>query len=235
MAATARPLLPFDVWPPGITQAATPANDNAMRSDVLAALVLSIANTEPGSPVDGDLRIIGTAWAAFPDEAVGTLAYFVDGTWYFWEPFEGLIKNVAGVLYEFASGVWAAVTVSAGAVIVPVGVAVSDETTPVTAGNGKVRFRMPFAMTLSEVRASLGAAQTSGSILTVDINQNGASILSTKLTIDNTEKTSTTAATPAVISDTTLDDDAEIVIDLDQVGDGTATGLKVWLIGSKTP
>jgi len=52
-----------------------------------------------------------------------------------------------------------------------------------------------------------------------------------KVTIDNTEKTSTTAATPAVISDTSIADDAEITIDIDQIGNGTAKGLKVTLIG----
>lgn len=111
-------------------------------------------------------------------------------------------------------------------------VAASDESTPLTTGPGKVTFRMPFAMTISAVRASLTVAQTSGSILTVDINEGGTSILSTKLTIDNGESTSTTAATAAVVSDTALADDAEITIDIDQVGDGTAKGLKVTLIGA---
>jgi hypothetical protein len=111
--------------------------------------------------------------------------------------------------------------------------AASDETTALTAGTAKVTFRMPYAMTVTEVRASLTTAQASGSIFTVDINESGTSILSTKLTIDNTEKTSTTAATPAVISDTALADDAEITIDIDQIGDGTATGLKITIIGTR--
>ncbi len=111
--------------------------------------------------------------------------------------------------------------------------AASDETTALTTGTSKVTFRMPYAFTLSAVRASLSVAQASGSIFTVDINDSGTTILSTKITIDNTEKTSTTA-TAAVISDTALADDAEITIDIDQVGDGTAKGLKVTLIGTKT-
>ena len=112
-------------------------------------------------------------------------------------------------------------------------IACSDETTALTAGAAKITFRIPYAMTLTEVRANLNTAQTSGSVFTVDINENGSSILSTKLTIDNTEKTSTTASTPAVISDSSLADDAEITIDIDQVGDGTAKGLKVTLIGTR--
>jgi len=111
-------------------------------------------------------------------------------------------------------------------------VACSDETTALTAGTGKVTFRMPYAMTVTAVRASLVTAQTSGNIFTVDINDGGTTILSTKLTIDNTEKTSTTAATPAVISDTALNDDAEITVDIDQIGDSTAKGLKITLIGT---
>ena len=112
-------------------------------------------------------------------------------------------------------------------------VACSDETTALTVGTGKVTFRMPHAMTLAAVRASLTTAQSSGNIFTVDINEGGTSILSTKLTIDNTESTSTTAATAAVISDSSLADDAKITIDIDQVGDGTAKGLKVALIGTR--
>jgi hypothetical protein len=112
-------------------------------------------------------------------------------------------------------------------------VAASDETTALTTGTAKVTFRMPYAMTVTSVRASLSTAQASGSIFTVDINEGGTTILSTKLTIDNTEKTSTTAATPAVVSDSALADDAEITIDIDQIGNGTAKGLKVTIIGTR--
>jgi hypothetical protein len=111
--------------------------------------------------------------------------------------------------------------------------ACSDETTALTTGTAKITFRTPCAMTLTEVRASLTTAQSSGSIFTVDINEAGTSILSTKLTIDNTELTSTTATTPAVISDSSLANDDQITIDIDQIGDGTAKGLKVTLIGTR--
>ena len=111
--------------------------------------------------------------------------------------------------------------------------AASDETTALTTGTGKVTFRMPYAMTLTAVRASLSTAQASGTIFTVDVNQGGSSIISTKITIDNTEKTSTTAAAPPVISTSALTDDSEITIDIDQIGNGTAAGLKVTLIGTR--
>lgn len=112
--------------------------------------------------------------------------------------------------------------------------AVSDELTALTVGTNKLSFRMPFAMTLTEVRASVITAPTGAAII-VDINEGGSSILSTKLSIDATEETSTTAATPAVISDATLADDAKITIDIDQVGSTIAgVGLKIVLIGYRT-
>ena len=109
----------------------------------------------------------------------------------------------------------------------------SNETTPLTAGPAKATFRMPFAMNLTEVRASVNTAPTDSTLI-VDINESGSSILSTKLSIDATEKTSVTADVPAVISDASLADDAEIIIDLDQVGSTVAgAGLDVTFIGTK--
>jgi len=108
-------------------------------------------------------------------------------------------------------------------------IAVGDETTVITTGITKVTIRMPYAMTLTGVRASLTTADNAE--VTVDINDSGTTIMaSTKLTIDSGEKTSVTAATPAVISDTALADDAEITIDIDAVG-SAGTGLKVTLLG----
>lgn len=110
-------------------------------------------------------------------------------------------------------------------------VAISDETTAITTGTAVVTFRMPFAMTLTAVRASLSTASTSGTP-TFDINEGGTTILSTKITIDANEKTSTTAATAPVISDTALADDAEMTIDVDVAGTG-AKGAKIYLIGRR--
>lgn len=110
--------------------------------------------------------------------------------------------------------------------------AVSDESTVLSTGTAKITFRMPFKMYLTDVRASLTVAGTTSSITTIDINANASTILSTKLTIDLTELTSTTAATPAVISTSTLADDASITIDIDAISGGaTEKGLKVTLIG----
>lgn len=114
-------------------------------------------------------------------------------------------------------------------------IAASDETTALTTGTAKATFRMPYAFTLTGIRASVTTAPT-GSVLTVDVNENGTTIMdSTKITIDASEKTSTTAATAPVLSDTALADDAEMTIDIDGVGSTVAgAGLKVALIGYKT-
>ena len=94
---------------------------------------------------------------------------------------------------------------------------------------------MPYAYTVEAVRASLATAATGGTLLTVDINEGGTTILSTKITIDASETTSTTAATPAVISDSALANDAEMSIDIDAIGStNTGKGLVVYIIGNKT-
>jgi hypothetical protein len=68
---------------------------------------------------------------------------------------------------------------------------------------------------------------------TFDINEEGTSILSTKITIDSGEYSSNTAATPPVLSDSALADDARITVDIDGAGTGAA-GAKVFLIGYRT-
>ena len=74
-------------------------------------------------------------------------------------------------------------------------------------------------------------------MLTVDINKDGSTILTTKLTIDASENTSTSAATAHVIAsgDDSFADGAIIAFDIDQIGSSTAgKGLKVTLIGYQT-
>ena len=111
-------------------------------------------------------------------------------------------------------------------------IACSDETTDLTTGT-KVTFRMPYAFTVTAVRASLTTAGTGGTLVTVDINEAGTTILDTKITIDASETTSTTATTPAVIGDSALADDAQMTIDIDAVGStNTGKGLKVEIIGT---
>ena len=115
-------------------------------------------------------------------------------------------------------------------------ISLSDESTNLTTGTSKATFNMPFAMTLTGVKATVNTAPA-GSTIIVDINEAGSTILTTKLSIDASELTSSTAATAAVIGGAgpALADDALITFDIDQVGSSTAgKGLKVTLYGYRT-
>lgn len=115
-------------------------------------------------------------------------------------------------------------------------VSLSDETTALTTGTAKATFRMPYACKLTTTlpRASVNTASSSG-IVTVDINKNGTSILTNKLTIDANEKTSVTAATAVTLvsTPTTFASNDEITMDIDVAGTG-AKGLKVALYVERT-
>ena len=117
-----------------------------------------------------------------------------------------------------------------------IAIACGDEVTATAAATAVVTFHMPYAFTLTGVKAGVTTAPV-GSVLTVDINEAGATVLTTKLTIDAGEKTSGTAATAPVIGGAgpALADNALMTIDVDGVGSGTAgAGLKVYLIGYAT-
>jgi hypothetical protein len=115
--------------------------------------------------------------------------------------------------------------------------ALSDETTAITTGTAKVTWRMPFAFTLSTApggaRLSVNTVSSSG-LPTVDVKEGGTTIFgANKLSIDASEKTSTTAATAYSSSDNSLADDAEMTADVTVAGTG-AKGLKLCLIGQRT-
>ena len=117
---------------------------------------------------------------------------------------------------------------SAGSGLYIFQLSLSDLTTDLSTGTSVAYFRAPVAFTIDEVRSSLKTAGSSTT--TVDINKNGSTILSTKLTIDSSEKTSVTAATPAVLSSTSVSSDDELTFDIDAAGPG-AKGLIVTIIG----
>ena len=112
--------------------------------------------------------------------------------------------------------------------------ACSDETTALTTGQ-KAEFQMPYAFTVTDVMMTLTTAGTGGTLVTVDIENAGTSILSTLLTTDASEKTSRTASTSAVIGSPSLGNNAVITIDVDAIGSTVAgAGLKVYIIGYQT-
>ena len=113
-------------------------------------------------------------------------------------------------------------------------VSLTAEDGDLTVADDLAQIRMPFAFTLTEVRAFVNTAPI-GAALTFDIEESGSTILSTLITIDVTEKTSESAATPPVISDTALADDSIIGFNCDVIGSSTAgAGGKIMLIGYQT-
>ena len=119
-------------------------------------------------------------------------------------------------------------------------IACSDETTLLTTGTAKAAFSLPYAFTVTDVYATVNTAPT-GDTLIVDINEEGTTILSTKIVIDVSEftggsaNTQGTAAAAAVISDTAIAANAQITIDIDQIGSTIAgKGLKVIIFGYRT-
>lgn len=96
-------------------------------------------------------------------------------------------------------------------------VALSDQTTDLATGTAAATMYLPAAATLNAVRAYVNTVPT-GSTIIVDINEAGTTVLSTKLSIDASEGTSGTAASAAVISDSSIAANAVITFDIDQVG-----------------
>lgn len=115
------------------------------------------------------------------------------------------------------------------------GIAMSDETTDITTGTNKATMSLPYAFKVVGVYATLNTVSSSGTP-TIDINDGGTTILSTKIVIDQSEKTGGsagyqgTASGAAVISDPDIAAFAEIGFDIDVAGTG-AKGLKAFIIG----
>ena len=81
-----------------------------------------------------------------------------------------------GDIFEYVGGAW----VHRGSKFA-LGFACGDETTVLTTGTDIIKFRMPYAFTITEVRATLSIAGTGAALVTADINESGSTILSTKV------------------------------------------------------
>lgn len=189
-------------------------------------------------PATGD---VATAIANYIKDASAVLAHIQTAhAWTSTNNPTSLRFTVAGVASCFADGsfveVYRASPVSSQP-LESIILAVPDNGVAITTGVAKLTFRMPYAFRLQTedgVRGALTVAQASGSVLTFDVNKSGSSIFTTRPTFNNTEKTTKTAATPAVLNTLDLADDEEITINVDTVGTAGALGLKVALRGRRT-
>ena len=126
-----------------------------------------------------------------------------------------------------------AMTSDVEALVFTVGVAASTLDSDLAVATDQAIIAAPENMTVTQVFAKVGTAPV-GSTIIVDIHNNGTTILSTKISIDASEKTSLTAATPPVISVPGLTQGDEITIDIDQIGASTAgKDLTVYILGTK--
>ncbi len=106
-----------------------------------------------------------------------------------------------------------------------------DETTVIGATGEKLSIRWPFNFCLTKLRASLRTASGSAGPFTIDVEDGGVSVMTTNLLIiDDTELTSLTAVQPS-ITDNFLAEDAIVTFDVDDAGDGGASGAKVTVYG----
>lgn len=182
------------------------------------------------------LYLIGAANITTAAEDVAEFLSLGSGNWKMTSFSRAVAISSTGISDSTAAGraMLTAATAAAQVALLPIPydivVAISDESTALTTGTAKVTIRAPRAMTLSTVLASLNTVSSSG-IPTFDINVNGSTILSTKLTVDVSEKTSVTAAVPVVISSTAIAADDEITFDIDVAGTG-AKGAKIVLKGT---
>jgi len=113
----------------------------------------------------------------------------------------------------------------------PFSYAISDETSVITTSNN-LTFRAPFACNISNIRASLDVASSSGAVK-FDITASGTTIFSTLLQCDQSATTSVGSGTPYVLSTTSFTDDQVIVLSVNSAGTG-ATGAKITLYLTET-
>lgn len=242
------PILPFAVWQSGTNQNSIPANDNALRSEILNGLVISEStDAQPGSPTRGDIYIMtgaasGTQWATFDEFDLAI--YDGAGTWHAYAPVEGIVVNVAGTLkkwngtaYELVAGLgdapsdgtgyvrkdgaWAAEAAAANRYV---NVALSDMTTDLTTGTSVAAWFAPEDGTLASVYIGVHDPSSSG-VVRVDMNDSGGSVFTTRPAIDATEATSLTGTAAVLDGTVSFVRGDKFTFDIDDAG-ADAKGLQ---------
>lgn len=103
---------------------------------------------------------------------------------------------------------------------------ITDKTSALTTGESAQDFIVPYDMTLTEF---IGEQSTLGTSSTIDIKVNGVSIMSAKVTIDASERSSLTAATPPAISAPSVSRGDRMTFHIDTAGSGK--GLAITVVG----
>ena len=112
------------------------------------------------------------------------------------------------------------------------GFALSDETSALTTGQ-KIATDMPVSMNVKRVYASVGTAGGTSAI-TIDVEDEGVTILNAVVSISAGTNNAETSTFTGAASNYQLTKGDALTIDVDSIDDGTANGLKVYLIGDIT-
>lgn len=100
-------MFPIPVWQQGMTQPSVPVNDAMLRQEVLARGATSIISAPPGSPIDGQVHILGAApsgaWAGFAQHDV---VMWRSGAWVRFAPFLGWVKQVGTEVRRYSGTAW---------------------------------------------------------------------------------------------------------------------------------
>lgn len=220
------PILPFAVWQSGTNQNSIPANDNALRSEILSGLVISEStDAQPGSPARGDIYIMtgaasGTQWATFDEFDLAI--YDGAGTWHAYAPVDGIVVNVAGTLKRWNGSAYVNIATTGNRYV---NIAMSDMTTDLTTGTEKAAWFAPEDGTLASVYIGVHDPSSSG-VVRVDMNDSGGSVFTTRPAIDATEATSLTGTAAVLDGTVSFVRGDKFTFDIDDAGTD-AKGLQV--------
>jgi len=120
---------------------------------------------------------------------------------------------------------------------VELGMACSDETTALTTGDNKARFMIPEAITLTEVKASLSGKETDASGLDIDVRYHATDPTNAGATVfsggDLNVAQNAFSGTKSSLAVTALVENSFVMVDINGPTTPDATGLKIWLIGTR--
>ena len=139
--------------------------------------------------------------------------------------------GAAGLKVYFEGSYYNPFTATTTTIPWELGLAISDETSQIVTGDTSVTMLMPFSGTITGVTVSLTTSGSTGSEF--NIKDNGATLFTTRPTIDANEFSTITAANPSVITATTIGQYDTLVFSILSAGTN-AVGAKVWLTGFRT-
>jgi len=213
------------------------------HSDVRELDVYMRISTDNGSTYSNPLKFKGNDGIPGDDAPQVIIKYAVTGDtmldiWHSTVEPDDMYMKVStdgGATYSYAMKFKG---VDGGTGIEALGYAMSDPASDITAGIKIPCAAVPYAFTITGIRAQLGRAAIGALKLTIDIKKNGTSILSTLLTFDSTETISEGAATPYVLTSPSISITTSDVIELSVPMAGgitqAAQNLTLFLIGHKT-